>query len=161
MKDSTTNLILSIAAVILVAVVIFNQFQRPAAPKAPGSEMVSQHVSLDKTGFHNGKPKLIIAIRKGCKFCEESMPFYRRLADAPKIVTKKWDMLMMTIPGQYDPKQYLEENKIQKDNLPLLPELKITGTPTIVVLDSHEKVTKVYLGKLTPNKENELLKDLQ
>ncbi|MGH9412644.1 MAG: hypothetical protein ACRD0Y_02785, partial [Terriglobales bacterium] len=45
-----------------------------------------------------GQTTLIVAIRKGCEFCEASMPFYRRLEDLEKEHKLK-PRLLAVLPG--------------------------------------------------------------
>lgn len=105
---------------------------------------------------------LVLAMRKGCHFCEDSMPFYRRLtemAESGKIVPH----LIAVLPDNSDTTtnllrtQHLDIDHISSFNLSLL---KIRGTPALLLVNAQGRVKHVWMGELQSADQSTLLQEI-
>jgi hypothetical protein len=104
---------------------------------------------------------VVLALREGCHFCAESVPFYQRLTKA--MAKSPQTHLIAVLPGEPDQnKQYLNGLGVPVDDIRKhdLADLKVPYTPTLLVLDRTGVVREVFVGKLTAAKETEVLSKL-
>lgn len=107
----------------------------------------------------NGRT-LVLALKSGCRFCTESAPFYKELL---KKQAKSPVHLVAVFP-ENDPaaQSYLDTLGISINIVRQVPldELFISGTPTILLVDSNGQVTDAWIGRLDPRREQEVLSEL-
>jgi len=102
---------------------------------------------------------LLMVLRNGCHYCEESMPFYRRLTSAIEIQRIQASVVAL-VP--HEPR--LEEQVFRAYGLTVpvvgnvpFASLKVMGTPTLLLVDNHAKVRKIWIGQLGPDGEAEVM----
>jgi thioredoxin-related protein len=102
---------------------------------------------------------LVLAIRKGCHFCDDSLPFYKRLGDLEKRNNLHAHVLAVMPDDRESGAKALQSGDVAVDSVFSQPldSLKVTGTPTILLLDSHGRVARAWVGQLTPQGEEELI----
>jgi thioredoxin-related protein len=155
-------------AIILVAVilgyVLVKQFVFTPAPTPPGQTKqpeIGAKMALPDTDFSQKDKTLILALKKGCHFCSESAPFYQKLA---QIAAEKNVRLIAAFPHSVEDGQgYLKELNVPVNELKQgdFAALSVGGTPTIILTDKNGEIKKVWLGKLPPEKENDVINSLQ
>lgn len=135
------SVISACAVIVAIGVIqISNRPQKPVMPKV-GDKM-------DLVGVPIGNKTLVAAVSQVCSFCEKSYPFYRALqekADFRLIVAR-------------EPLDYFYERGFAKNTVYIadFKKLNISGTPTLVLLDSSGKIQKVWQGFLSLEKEKEV-----
>jgi hypothetical protein len=98
-------------------------------------------------------------LREGCRYCEASFDFYKRLR-AAKPSTK----LIVAGPASVDSlKRYVAERGLQTDLVVSAgaPTIKIAGTPTLIVIGPDRVVRSVWRGQLDKDREQQLLDQLR
>ena len=113
-------------------------------------------VSLSGVKWEDGTT-LVLALQKGCRFCDESAPFYRRLwqqrsSSEPRIIA--------VVPGnKAEVSKYLGELGVAVDGIvnASLADIHVSATPTLVLVDRSGRVSNVWVGKLDTNRENEVI----
>jgi hypothetical protein len=126
----------------------------------------SKGEQLPKLGTYlwNSSPHtLVFAVRKGCHFCEESMPFYRRLAELKKQDRAKVNLIAV-LPDSWEDAQ--ETLRSQHVDIPLtsgvnLVDLKVGGTPTLILAENNGKVEKYWVGKQGLSGEESILEAIE
>ncbi|MFZ3245213.1 MAG: redoxin family protein, partial [Candidatus Acidiferrales bacterium] len=110
-------------------------------------------------GWQSNPQSLVLAIRKGCHFCEASMPFYRKLYDLEKSNALKAKMIAVLPDSATDAFEVLSTQ-----NLPMpfisganLSSLSVSGTPTLILVDRNGKVEKTWVGQLNSAGEESVL----
>ena len=106
---------------------------------------------------------LVLALRHGCHFCEESAPFYKRLVDLEQNGRLGGIHIVAVFPDdKATVEKTLQEEGWQVDYRPAVPlqNFKVAGTPTLVLVDGNRKVLDVWLGKLNPNEEGRVIDSL-
>jgi len=150
-------------AVILLAVVIGYVFLRDRfATPGPGPNEVKVGDQLPGLLTYNWKAHertLVLALRSGCHFCDESMPFYRRLAKLEQ--SDQIDAHLVAIFPD-DPaavRQVVETQQLAIEVVPgfALDQVRVHGTPTLMLVDEQGRVSKVWIGELPAAGEAEVI----
>ncbi|MGB8771194.1 MAG: hypothetical protein WCC92_16360 [Candidatus Korobacteraceae bacterium] len=149
--------------VIVVACIIGGYFLKerlaPPKPLAPSLKAGDHLPGLAAYDWKAHDHTLVLALRKGCHFCEDSMPFYRKLANLEE--SNRIDAhLVAVFPDDASTVQQL----VQKEQLPLqalpgvaLDRMKVAGTPTLILVDQQGRVSKVWEGELAATGEEEVI----
>jgi hypothetical protein len=163
--ETATNIATTAAALVL-CLALTKAYLLPAnTPKVPAMPAaVSMGSSLNGKlpGVPWGKNgrTLVLAISTVCHFCKESEPFYRRLqAEAGKGVT-----IVAALPQPVgEAKQYLAAAGVQVDDVRqvTLSTLGVRGTPTILITNNTGHVINVWIGRLQPAEEEQVLSILR
>lgn len=130
------------------------QINRPAAPKVPavGSKMSAVDIDWSKN-----KKNVLLVLQVGCRFCSESAEFYQTLIQQTK--DKGVSVLAVLPQTREEARKYLDN--LQLSNLDTkqaaMNTLDVSGTPTLIVTDDKGQITNVWVGKLPPEKETEVL----
>lgn len=105
---------------------------------------------------------LLLVLQKGCHFCSESAPFYQRLI---RETANHHDVTVIAaLPQKTDEaKSYLSELGVSIDQVAQASpsSLGAVGTPTLMFVDQSGTITRAWAGKLTPEREDEVLRSLQ
>lgn len=141
------------AAVVRQYVLPSGQPLRPAASQIqPGSKINLPGVEWPKAGR-----TLVLALQKGCHFCTESAPFYKRLAPA---ASEKNVKLVAVLPqAQDEARQYLADLSIPVNEVTQasLDSIGVQGTPTLILVDDKGQVIDSWVGKLPSDGEAKVL----
>jgi thioredoxin-related protein len=109
--------------------------------------------------FGDHEKTLVLAIRKGCHFCEESLPFYKRLVELEKSNSLHAHVLAVMPDDKDSASKALQSSGAVVDGIFSQPldSLKVSGTPTLLLLDSKGRVERAWIGQLNPQGEKELI----
>lgn len=112
-------------------------------------------------GYHwaDHQKTLVLAIRKGCHFCESSLPFYKRLGDLEKSNTLHAHVVAVMPDDPTDGATVLNSAGIAVEGVfgQRLDSMQVSGTPTLLLLDASGRVKHAWLGLLTPEQENAMI----
>lgn len=146
----------ALACVVVVAVVVRNQFIQ--VEKAPGADegIIQAGTSFPGVPAAGGRTTLVIYLSPACRFCQESMPFYRKLSS--RVQQSATTKLAFPIRGDRTAfKSYLSTNGLDPESasdLPIVPG--IVGTPSVVSVSSG-MISGSWSGRLSPQQEEKLL----
>lgn len=160
--ELVANTLIILVAVLLIGVIVQKYLSKPAAIKGEArvQPAIGSHVNLPEENWATQSKTLIFALQTGCRFCNESAPFYKRLIDAVKDKNVK---LVTVFPTS------LEESKTHLNELGLinlevkrspLENIQVGGTPTLILTNEKGEITDYWVGKLTPDKETEVINKL-
>ena len=99
---------------------------------------------------------LVLAISTKCHFCADSAPFFQRISREKPAGTK----LLAVLPQDVDEsRKYLEQQGVHVDDVEQvsLDSIKVNGTPTLLLVDKAGTVADVWVGKLEPGQQEEVL----
>jgi thioredoxin-related protein len=172
--DTAANIaiivVCALAAVVLVRQHFFPpQAQGPAAmEEAVKGEKYAELKAVVPAGTSRA---LVVAVQPGCHYCNDSMPFYKRLIDernqkgsAVKVIA--------AVPASEKPedaKKFASDESQKFATAGTQPDsmvnidfqaIKVPGTPTVLLVDNNGKVLDVWVGKLNSSREKEVLKTL-
>jgi thioredoxin-related protein len=162
--EVAANVAIIVVAVLVCFVVVKTYLlggsakpQQQAQAPATGSKISVSDVDWGKNGR-----TLVLVLQKGCHFCAESAPFYQRLVR--DTVGREGPRLVAVLPQQVEEgRQYLNDLGVLIDQVRQAPpnDLGVRGTPTLLLVDSSGAVTDSWVGKLPPDKEDEVLHRLK
>lgn len=175
--DTAANIAILLTCAVAVFFLIRNQFFPPRPPGAPPEVEVGEQFDALRQVVPAGSDRaLVIALSPTCGFCNESMPFYKRLVDqrnqagsrvkivaaVPKPPAKNPEAQKMAQAVQAEESQKLAEAGVKPDAIvPLdFASVKVNGTPTILLVDNQGKVLDVWVGKQPEDGEEEVLEAL-
>ena len=167
-----------IAIAILLAVVVIKQYVLYAKPPEPSNfappvfassvplvptakpaigDLIGKTVPLDGVDWKGNESTLVLYISTTCHFCNESSPFYQRLAkEKAKIGVKLVAVLSQSTD---EAMKYLNDRQIKVDQIlnASLSSIGVTATPTLTLVDKTGVVSNFWRGKLNEEKEAEVI----
>lgn len=150
--EIAANVAILVVAIIVVRNLIWARWQPKQQLEAP---IVGTKVSLPGIKWDDGTT-LVLVLQKGCRFCEESSPFYRRLRDQR---SGSQPRMVAAVPGnKTDIARYLSEQGVVVDEIvnASLSDFHVSFTPTLLLVDRSGNVRDVWVGKLDARKETEV-----
>ena len=152
-----------VAALLSVVLLRFYFLPRPwvSAPLATAS---AEHTSL-RTNLTDRLPgvdwmkngrTIVLALSTRCHFCTESAPFFRKLREKAGKNVKIVGAFPQPVA---EAELYLKGEGVHVDQVKqiTLANIGVSGTPTVLLLDSAGIVTNSWVGKLQPVEEDQVL----
>ena len=151
-------------AIILVAIMIgallVQKYFLSTKPPTQTTIPIGMKLSLPNIDWAKNGRTLILALQEGCRFCSESAPFYQRLTQE---VANRQIPLVTVIPHPLASGQkYLNEIGVSIGEIrqATLNSIGVRGTPTLLWVNDRGEVTGGWIGKLSPDKEAEVIRSL-
>lgn len=160
------NVAIIITSALLVAVAanrfFFSSGSGPGdAAAARQSIKVGDRVNLPDFNWAQSERTLLLVLSTNCRFCTESAPFYQRLAQEK---TKRRGLRLVAVLPQdaAESRKYLSDHGVSVDDIRRASpgEVKVGGTPTLILADHTGAVITSWIGKLPSDKEAEVLSRL-
>ena len=116
-------------------------------------------LTIDGETFSSYSKTLVVAMREGCQYCAESVPFYQSLLRQMSGVSEI--RFLAVLPPGSD-RNYPSRLGLKFNDVRLLEfkSLKLNATPTLLLLDSKGQISNVWVGKLSVAGEKEVLQAL-
>jgi hypothetical protein len=153
-------------AIIFVAILIGGVFVKKYffdnRPTLPTRITAGSKVPLPGVDWARNEQTLLVVLQKGCRFCAESAPFYQRLVR--EMEDSKSTKLIALLPQEVnESQQYLADLKVPIREVKKLGSdfLGVSSTPTLILVNNAGEVIDSWTGKLTPDKEIEVLNKLK
>lgn len=108
----------------------------------------------------SSNPKtLVIAIRRGCPYCDASMPFYRRLGEQENSSVLHAHVLVVMPNDEATGSRVLSKGGLEVQAIfgQKLEALNVSGTPTVLLLNSNGRIEHTWVGQLPPQLEKEVI----
>lgn len=170
-KKSTLDTLANIAIILVCAIAAFvlirNQFF-PSQQRMPGAPpQVEKGESFDqlKAVVPAGTNRaLVVAVSPTCHFCNDSMPFYKRLIDERNQKGSQVKVIA-AVPAEEakaeEAKKFADAGA-QPDGMVHVDfsSIKVPGTPTLLLVDNNGKVLDVWVGKQDEKGEQDILEAL-
>jgi len=156
----------TIVVSLLLSIVLIRVFLLPegrpaaSAAKPQVAKGTSLKGSLPGVDWSKNGRTLVLAISTRCHFCTDSAPFFQRLSKERPASTK----LLAVLPQTVDESQkYLEKEGVRVDDVrqAQLDSIKVSGTPTLLLVDSAGTVAEAWVGKLEPSQQEDVLRVLR
>jgi hypothetical protein len=102
---------------------------------------------------------LVIAIRRGCPYCDASMPFYKQLGEQEKSNVLRAHVLVVMPNDEASGSRFLSKDDVEVQGIfgQELDALNVSGTPTVLLLDSSGRIEREWIGQLSPRAEKEVM----
>lgn len=157
LANAAIILVAGLLTVVLVRGLFYRNQPRPMSQIQAGTR-----ISVPDTDWAQNDQTLLIILQKGCHYCAESASFYQRLAR--EVNSRKKTQLVAVMPqAPTESLEYLSGLSVPINNVrqATLGVLQVAGTPTLMMVNREGIVTDVWIGKLSPQKESEVLSKIQ
>ncbi len=110
-------------------------------------------------GWGSYRKTLVIAIRIGCPYCDSSLGFYRQLGEQERSSMIRAHVLLVMPNDASTGGGYLRRNGVEVQEIfgQELDDLRVSGTPTLLLLDSSGRIEREWVGKLSPRGEKDVI----
>jgi hypothetical protein len=152
-----------IATAILLCVVLTKKYLLPRALTATAQSAQVQSSSTDKQrnplippgtqislpgiDFTKSNRTVLLALQIGCHFCSESAPFYQKIQQQKNQNVRLVAVLPQSIEDSRTYLQGLGVSPIEVAQA-TLASIRVSGTPTLLLLNQNGIVTDSWVGKL-------------
>ena len=156
--EAAANVIVILVAVVVGSVFLKDRFSS-APPEPPGVKAGDKLTNLDGWDWAAHDQTLVLGLRKGCHFCEDSAPFYQRLTAQQQGGSNS--TIVAVFPDAADAvKEVVQSEGLRVHALAGVPleRLKISGTPTLLLVDRSGTVVNAWTGMLSPRQELEVMR---
>jgi hypothetical protein len=146
--DSIATVAMILASGVLIWVALSQR--RPSIPPT-GYAQGDVFGSVEGLDFREVPSTAILFLQSTCKFCTDSMPFYRRLSEIPR----RGRLVVMGTESRERLEAYLAAHQFKPDRVIVVtPQAtKVRGTPTILVVDTNGVVVEAWGGQLDSARE--------
>jgi hypothetical protein len=156
--ETAANVFVIIVAMVVGSIYLKDRFfSSPAQPNVvkAGDKLTS----LEGWDWAEHDQTLVLVLRKGCHFCEDSAPFYHTLS------TQAFKSAIVAVfPDPADSvKEITQSEGLNVTTLAGMPleKLNIPGTPALLLVDRNGRVLNVWWGALTLRQEVEVMTAMQ
>jgi thioredoxin-related protein len=162
--EKATNIAIIVACIVLVGNLARNYYLSYKPNPSPAPEIAKGTVvKLPGSVPTNPQPTLVLALSKHCHFCQESVGFYQKLTALKNSSSHGLRMVAVLPEKQEEAEGYLKEQGIGVDEVISMPvsKLGVRGTPTLLLLDSQNKLEELWIGKLDDSQESQVMERLK
>src|SRR5882672_1689084 len=162
MLDRSSSIAIILASIVFIGVVV-NKYliANKRASALPAEVPIGKKLDLPDINWEGNGHTVVIALQKGCMFCSESAPFYRRLNQ--EFSRKQHLSIVAVLPDTVEnSREHLKAldmpfNEVRQAQL---KSIGVSGTPTLLVADKTGTVISGWVGRLPSEKETEVLQIL-
>lgn len=164
--EITTNIAVLLMAIIVITFFIHHYLTQRKQPTPinlkTGFQKGQLFPQLQNINYAKSAKTLLIVLNIKCSFCTEGIPFYNQLADLQNKSKSNVDIIALFPNEEAEVRQYIQQNQIKINHIAKVDfdSLNIGGTPTIILVDSNGKIIDFWLGKLTMNTEQQVIKQV-
>jgi len=160
--QTTLDVVLAISAAVVAVVLVAGYLRGDGGkpPRAPALLRIGDKIpNIPGVDFKAADRTLLLGIRSSCSFCTTSMPFYRRLVTERGPQTS----LRLVAVGAEDSgifKDYVRQNNLAVDQAVVVDNgpFRSSPTPTLVLADRTQRVAGIWVGRLSSDREQALMK---
>lgn len=156
--EAAGNILVILIALAVGAVVLTRYANSSRTPRsvAAGDHLASIP-GLDWARHHR---TLLLVLNTGCHFCQDSVPFYQKLAQVPRLDSDAVQIVAV-FPNEVEMvRQFAAQEGLTIRSLPGVPleNWRVNVTPTLILVNREGQVEKVWIGVLTAKEQMDLLK---
>jgi thiol-disulfide isomerase/thioredoxin len=165
--DKAANIALILACMALIGALARNYYLSRLPD--PGIELgieKGEQVKLSgdaSADTQTAQATLVLALSTHCGFCQESVPFYQKLAAFKNSSPARVRLATVMTEPKEEIEAYLKKQGIAADAVFSMPvsQIGVKGTPTLLLLDGQNKLIESWVGKLNSQEESEVIAHLQ
>ena len=165
--ETAANVATLVVAVLLSIVLVKNYLlptssaQRMVPVRTTEFAVVGTNLTKRLPGINwnkNGRT-VVLVLSTHCHFCTESAPFFRQMRNS---VGKDVKLIGVLPEPVAEAESYLNREGVQLDEVrrTSLDRVGVTGTPTMLLVNDKGTVMESWVGKLAPDKQNQVLKTI-
>lgn len=159
--EVATNVAVLLAAIAVLASLAAMYFRPTAGPKLQiGLQKGETLALIPGFNFNESDRSLLLVMSTRCVYCDESVPFYKQLTGAQQVGNQGVRVVAVLPNSEEEVGQYMQQKQLQIAAVPSadLKTLKVAGTPTLILVDSGGRVIDFWVGKLSQDTEQQVLK---
>jgi thioredoxin-related protein len=126
----------------------------------PSTTLVGKKLDIPGVAWNSSQISAVVFLSTECRYCEASMPFYRRLvSEHHQTASSGVALLAISLePSEYVNK-HLASEQVQFDHVYQLAQSNrlLRETPTFLIVDKDGIIQLAALGVLPTSKEKEML----
>jgi thioredoxin-related protein len=109
--------------------------------------------------FKNSNKTLIIGLSSSCHFCNESIPFYKKLAKTVSLYKNNINLVSVFREDKFFVENYFSKHNLQIATISNVDfgEIDVSGTPTLILIDEQKRIVETWRGRLDTAREEEVL----
>lgn len=156
------NVAIILAAILLCALITQKLFfSNSSEPTQAAAAVTGTKLSIPNYEWSQHSKTVLLVLQRGCRFCTESAPFYQRLIQETQNRNAK--IIAVFSQNNEEAQKYLEQLGLGNVEVrqSTLDSLQVKGTPTLFITDNEGKVLNSWVGKLSSDKEIEVISHLQ
>jgi hypothetical protein len=158
--EVTTNLaVLALCVTIAVVVVRGRQSAQTSTSTVSNAHKGQVFPAIENVSYEKAESTLVLALNTQCKFCKESLPFYRKL-----LSTHSSNQIAVIFPNpDREVREFVEHAKLSVHALgdQDFSKFQIDGTPTLVLVGRDGKVRDLWTGELSAASEKQVISAIQ
>lgn len=119
---------------------------------------IGKTLKLPGVDWSTANGAVVLALSTQCHYCTESAPFYKKLVEASQ--AKQVRVIAVLPQARSESQQYLQTHQISVQEIvqTQLPAIYVKATPTVLFVDRTGVVIDGWVGKLSPEHEQEMLR---
>jgi thioredoxin-related protein len=162
--ELAVNLAIILVAIMIGFVFVKNYLLAPQSTPESRDYRVpaGTKMSLPEVDWAQNGQTLLLVLKKGCRYCAESAPFYQRLVR--EMAGQNKVRLVAVLPQEVsEGKKYLSSLDVPIDEVRQaeLETLNVQGTPTLILVNGKGEVMESWAGRLPAEKEMEVLRRIE
>jgi len=116
--------------------------------------------SLTGYQWSGHRETLLLAVRSGCHYCQDSRTFYARLKQMESSGELNAHLLAVLPDDKDSGTAFLRSGNAEIEAVfdQPLNNIQVLGTPTILLVDSHGTVVREWVGRLSRDAEEAVIK---
>lgn len=157
-SSKTHNRIVNAVIIVLTLFIAASLVKTYFFTSEPESDsLVGSKLSIEGVNWAGAERTLLLVLDKDCAYCRASMPFYRLLAERTA-GRNDFRLLGVVNTSAEEGKKYVADNELHVEVIRwYFKRLKISGTPTLILVNSTGEVVNEWKGSLSMATEAEVL----
>ena len=160
LEVSSNVAVLVVAMVLLGAIVSTRWWPRTGnAHFGDGLQRGQVLARLPSVDYGEATQTMLLFLSTKCNYCQESLPFYKRLLDELHQGGPRTRMVAVFPNPTNEVEQYERQNQLGIEAVTALNygTFNVTGTPTLILVDSSGRILDFWVGKLSRDEEAQLM----
>lgn len=159
--EVSSNVAVLVVAMALLGALVSTRWWPPAGKGKfeDGLQKGQVLASLPSIDYSAAPQTLVIVGSTTCQYCKESLPFYQQLLSTKSAAQQTRIVAIFPNP-KTEVDQYKQRNQLNVESVPSLnyANLNVTGTPTLILVDSAGRVLDFWVGRLSQEEEKQVMK---
>jgi len=164
-KASDIVFISSCIVVVTVLVLKYTRSQGVVDPNKPLAKegiALTNKIPIETLGLPVAQKTALVVIVADCICCLRSVTFYARLMEVSRAARGKARVVFACLTSIEKTAPFFKQHGLNPDAVVVLPqELRVPGTPTLLVIDQNGTVINSWAGQLSPDQELKVNRLLQ
>lgn len=129
--------------------------------RTPRSIAVGDNLAtLPGLDWNQHRRTLLLVLNTSCHFCQDSIPFYQKLAQAQRLDRDALQIVAVFPNEATMVNEFIGHENLSVRSVPGIPleKLHVNATPTLILVNREGRVEQSWIGILTARQEMDLLK---